>query len=99
MPDGASRRRSRRGFHGTPGLGRDLGNVVILGTVKTDLGKTLSFIVHVSSIWCCCCYFDFDVIEVVLSVSHTSRQQRSSHSLSKHGQAWQPLPLGQLKLN
>ncbi|KAF4349977.1 hypothetical protein G4B88_024488 [Cannabis sativa] len=46
MPDGASRRRSRRGFHGTPGLGRDLGNVVILGTVKTDLGKTLSFIVH-----------------------------------------------------
>ncbi|KAF4384495.1 hypothetical protein G4B88_007132, partial [Cannabis sativa] len=62
---GASRRRSRREFHGTPGR-RDLGNVVILGIVKTGLEKTLSFIVHVSSIWCCCCYFDFDVIEVVL---------------------------------
>ncbi|KAF4371176.1 hypothetical protein F8388_020903 [Cannabis sativa] len=49
MPDGASRLRSRRGFHGASGLGRDLGNVVILGTVKTDLGKTLSFIVHVMS--------------------------------------------------
>ncbi|KAF4360645.1 hypothetical protein F8388_011280 [Cannabis sativa] len=34
MPDGASRRRSRREFHGTPGR-RDLGNVVILGIVKT----------------------------------------------------------------
>ncbi|KAM6563203.1 hypothetical protein CsatB_023201 [Cannabis sativa] len=47
MPDGASRRRSRREFHGTPGR-RDLGNVVILGIVKTGLEKTLSFIVHVS---------------------------------------------------